>query len=675
MRKIVSFIVFATVVVGVGFYSLALRAQQRAEQQVNSVFAALRDALGSGTIGKVEFDLRQRTFKVTGIELQTSGKSGAGINTSGATFKVRELIATGIDIPADWRLSADRIEALDVEISGSLDLQPAMNFVYKAPRIILTDYRGPIAPLRPVNTSSAFDVARLVLEHIVASAATSVSIPTLIATLSPATPGPQPLGPVTYTYTDFALHDIRNGRVADMSVERAQFTMTTPPEVFGKISGEVGKTTVADFDAGALLAVLDPAKNKDDRLLRLQGRSTAGPYTLRFDNGGSLQIAGIEVGSIGVRPSKLRFTELVELTEALAPRAGAPTVKPDPTEIANLLADMHEGISMDLFEIRGVTLNVPQTPPFKLGAFRIKGLDHGKLAELAIEGAEGQTPQQQPFKLGRFALKGIDLANMVRATAQFATGPETPEKFAALAALLEGAEIKDLIAPYKNTRSNVRIDTFAVSWGQFVGPIPTAAHVTARISGPLDIGDPDVVKLLAGAGITSATVNLDLGAAWTEATKVFALAPASLELSNLFSLAARVSLGNVPREMFSLNPTQATLAAAQVEAGLIELVLRDAGALDLAIAQIAKQQGQPVPAARMALIESLNQAAVPLIAANPDLRPVVTAIARFIEAPRSALTLRVIPKGHVPLQSIIESAAGDPAAVLSQFRIEVMTGP
>src|SRR5262249_46303532 len=161
------------------------------------------------------------------------------------------------------------------------------------------------------------------------------------------------------------------------------------------------------------------------------------------------------------------------------------------------------------------TLNLPQTPPFRLGAFRLKGLEHGKLAELAIEGAEGQTPQQQLVKLGRFALKGIDLANMVRATAQFATGPETPEKFATLAALLEGAEIKDLIAPYKNTRSNVQVDTFVVSWGQFVGAIPTAAHVSARVSGPIDVGDPELVRLLAGAGITSATVSFDLGAAWT----------------------------------------------------------------------------------------------------------------------------------------------------------------
>ena len=95
----------------------------------------------------------------------------------------------------------------------------------------------------------------------------------------------------------------------------------------------------------------------------------------------------------------------------------------------------------------------------------------------------------------------------------------------------------------------------------------------------------------------SVTAGFELGAAWAEAARSFALSPVSLEFTNLFSLAARVSLGNVPRELFVVDPDAAMLAASQIEAGLVEFVLRDAGALDLAVAQYAKQQGQPVRAA------------------------------------------------------------------------------
>jgi hypothetical protein len=670
MRRIPAGIVFAIIVLlGVGSYSLTLRAQQQAEQALTDAVAALRAALGSGSVGKIEVDPLNRAFKVSDIELQTDV-------TPRTTFKIRELTATGIDFASDGRLSAERIDALDVEISGSIGLQPvALNAVYKAPRITITGFSGPVTALRPVDTSAAMDAARLVLEHIVASAATSVAIPTLTATMSPSTPGPQPIGPASYTYTGLGMRDIRNGHVAEISIEGTQFAMTTPPELLGKITGEGGRISTADFDAGALAAILS-AKTTDDRLLRLQGRSTVGPYALRFENGGGMEIGAIEIDNVGVRPAKLRFAELMTLTQALGPRVGGPASPAELGELFNLMADIYEGIGIGLFEIRGVTLNMPQTPPFRLGTFRMKGFENGKLAEWAVEGVEGQSPQQQPFKIGRIALKGLDFAKLYRVFGQFGPGgAPSPETMASLIPLLEGAEIKDLIAPYKDTRNTVSIETFTVSWGQFVGPIPTAARMTARIAAPLDVGDSDVLKLLAGAGITSATINFDIGAAWTEATSVFALAPLNLEIANLFSLTARVSVGNVPRQLFTVDPVEAMFAAGQVEAGLAEFVLRDAGALDLAIAQFAAQQGLPVQAARTTLIDSINQAAAVLIAGNPELQPAVAAIVRFIETPRRALTVRLIPKGQVPLQAAIEAAAADPTAALSQFRIEVTTGP
>src|SRR6202163_3306385 len=141
MRKIPAGIVAIIVLLGVGSYSLTLRAQQQAEQALTDAVAALRAAFGSGSVGKIEVDPLNRAFKVSDIELQTDV-------TPRTTFKIRELTATGIDLPSNGRLSAERIDALDVEISGSIGLQPvALNAV---PRITITGFSGPVAPLRPV---------------------------------------------------------------------------------------------------------------------------------------------------------------------------------------------------------------------------------------------------------------------------------------------------------------------------------------------------------------------------------------------------------------------------------------------------------------------------------------------------------------------------------------------
>ena len=662
MRKILTGFVFAlAILAGVGSHSRALQAQPDA----NGAFAALRAALGS--VGKIEIDARNRTFKISDIALQSDGPRPT-------TLKIRELTATGVDLPAPSRLSAERIEALDVEIAGAIELPPGMSISYKAPRITLTDYSGPIALLRPVDASSKLDAARLVLEHIVASAASSISIPTLTATMTPppmSSVGAPVMGPLSYTYSDFVLRGIRDGRVADMTVGRVLFAMTAPPNTVGDIIGEAGRVSVVDFDAGALLAILDPAKATDDRPLRLYGRTTSGPYSLRFGNGGNVRIEGFSLDHVTVRPAKLRLAELMEVSASLAATPGQPPSPAALREFAGRIADIYEGISFGEFEFHGMSMTMPPTPPFKLGAIRISGLENGRFGEIAVEGLEGQTPQQQPVKVGRIALKGFNVAGIARLAGGFGGGKPTPDQLASLMTLLEGIEIKDVVAPYKDTRSTVSIETFAVSWGQFVGPIPTTARVTARISGPIDMADADLFKLLAGAGFITATVGIDLGAAWTEATRTFALTPLSLEVGNLFSATAKVSVGEVPRNIFSTDPDQALLAATQVQAGLIEFVLRDAGALDLAIAQFAAKQGVPAALARLIMIETLKQSAAQMTQGNPELRPAVEALARFLETPRGTLTIRVIPKGRVLVQQLIDAAKNDPSDALSQFRVEV----
>jgi hypothetical protein len=667
MRKILTGIVFASIVLaGVGSYSLTLQAQQRTEQELSGAFAALFGALGS--VGKIEVDLRNRTFRVSDIVLQSA-------DPRPTILKIRELNATGIDLPAPQRLSATRIEALDVEIVGAIEMPPGMTVSYKAPRITLTDYSGPIAQLRPVDASSKMDVVRLVLEHIAATTATSVSVPTLAATMTPTMMptalGTPVFGPLTYTYSDLAFRGIRDGRVAEMTVERLLFTMAAPADLMGRITGEAGKLSVSDFDAGVLLAILDPAKANDDRPVRLYGRTTSGPYSLRFENGGLMRIEGFSLDHVTVRPAKLRVAELVALSAGLAPAGGPPS----PTVLRELTGNrghlrrhQHRRIRVSRHEPD----HAADTASFKRGRPHQRARERS-VREIAMEGLEGQTPDQQSVKVGRFALKGFDMAGIVRQAGRFDGAKPTPDQIASLMAMLEGIEIKDVVAPYKNTKGTVNIETFAVSWGQFVGPIPTATRVTARISGPIELADPEFLKLLAAAGITTATINFDFGAAWTEATRTFALTPVTLEVSNLFSATAKVSVGEVPRALFSIDPDQAFLAAAQVQAGLIEFVLRDAGALDVAITQFASTQGLPLPLARMLVLETLNQSAAQMSQGNPDIKPIADAIARFIETPRGTLTIKVIPKGRILIQEVIEAATRDPMAALSQFRIEATT--
>jgi hypothetical protein len=245
---------------------------------------------------------------------------------------------------------------------------------------------------------------------------------------------------------------------------------------------------------------------------------------------------------------------------------------------------------------------------------------------------------------------------------------------AALLLLLEGAEVVNLVAPYKGTNKPINIDTLNLAWGQFVGPVPTRARVTVKMTGPVDVTDPDPFKTLALSGMSNASVNFDLGAAWNESARSFALEPATLEIGNLFTAVARASLANVQRETFSLNPLQAAIMAAQIEAGPIEIALRDTGGTDLAIAQQARAQNISREAARRAMTDSIRDNAMKMASVNPDVMAIAGALTRFIENPRGTLTIKLTPKGKVGMMQILEAMKTSPVAALARFQVEATTG-
>jgi hypothetical protein len=107
-----------------------------------------------------------------------------------------------------------------------------------------------------------------------------------------------------------------------------------------------------------------------------------------------------------------------------------------------------------------------------------------------------------------------------------------------------------------------------------------------------------------------------------------------------------------------------------VEAGPVELVVRDLGAIELALTQFAREQGIPPAAARRAILEQIEAGVASLRQTNPDLVPVLKALASFVEQSRGTLTIRITPKAPVLLMPLIDAVREDPVAALAQFKIE-----
>jgi hypothetical protein len=650
MVKILMGLAAAIVIAVAGFFGFQFYTQHRVAGEIDAAFEQIRATGGKASHGKVSFDLLSRTVTVADI----AGESGA---QPAASVKIGSFTASGVSQSDPTRFSADRIEPADIEVNVAMTGQPGLNLTYKVPRITVKDYSGPASLQRPPASASFVDVYRFALEQFAGVTASSITAPSLAGTMNfgAATPGGG-----EFTYSGFAMQGIKDGKIDATKVDGVVFTVTMQQAGKAeKITGNLANVASYDVDINAAAAMFDPQKANDDRYYRAYRQVSAGPYIVTSGQGVNMRIDGMTIDDVGLQPSRLQLPALL----AMIPAAGAaPPTPAQAREMMEKVAKLYEGIRIGNAEMRGLSVETPQGP-LKLAAMRFN-LESGKIGELAFEGLDTRTPKG-PVKVGRFALKSFDISNLMRMGAQFANPAQKPAPDQALAVLplIEGAEVKGLVAPYKNTDRQVNIDTISLNWGQFVGPIPSQAHLVAKLTTPID---PTDAPLLVAAGMNSAAIDFDFGAAWTEASHAFVLEPVSLELG-------RLSVANVPRGVFSINPVQATNMAAQIEAGTLELTLRDLGGVDVAVAQYARMQNVSADDARRAIIENIKAGTAEAATTNPDVAALADALAHFVESPRGTLTLKLTPRGKVPAMQLVQVLKVDPLTALAQFQVEAST--
>jgi len=660
MMKLLTGLIAAIVIAVGGYFGLEFYLQQRAARDVEASFEQIRAAGGKASHGKVTFALWSRRITIADVATESTVEPQLGL-------KIASLTAFGVNQPDPSRFTADRIEVTGIEGNAALSVDASKRVTYRVPSLIATGIAAPVRPLRALDAASPADIYRYVLEHIVAVSATSIIAPSMAATLTVAG-----AAAVDYTYADLALRDLKDGRIAATTAARASFTADIQQNGRSeKISGEIASMTAYDFDARATLALLDPAPAAGDTVLRAYRQIGFGAYTATMPNGVQMRIDGVTVDDIGLRPSKLRLADLQTFVTATLAAATPPT--PVQTrQMMEKLAGFYEAIRIGNAEIRGLAFDTPQGP-FKLAAFRFN-LDNGKFGEIAMEGVDMRSPKG-PVQIGRFALKSVDASNLLRVSSRFAVPGQTPstDQLLALLPLLQGVEIRNTVAPYKNNADPVRAEQLSLDWGQFVGPIPSKARLTAKFSSPFDPTDSEF-ELLVAAGIKTMAVNFDLAAAWNEDARSFVLEPAIAELAGVSAMSARIAFGNVPRTLFSTNPIQATIMATQVEAGPIEITFRDLGGVDLAIGQYARMQMVGNDAARRAVLDNIAVLGAALATTTPDIAGVADALVRFVENPGGTLTVKLTPLGKVPAMQMIGAFKLDPATALARFRIEASTG-
>jgi hypothetical protein len=656
--KVLLGLVAAVVIAAGGFFGFELYTQHRIATEIDAAFAQIRAGGGRASHGPIKFDLFKRTVTIADIVTESAAQPPISV-------KIANITAQHVAQPDPAHFSADSIDVSDAEFGAGLSGALSGRITYKSPRITVRDFSGPVGA-KPPAFASSLDAIRFGLEQFAEVTATSITAQDLAGTMNVAT-APAVGGNGDFAYSSLAMEGIKDGKIASLRVDGMNFTLTTQAAgKTDKLTGNVANAVSSDIDTAALAAILDP-QTTADRYIRAYRQVSMGAYTFTSAQGLRGHIDGITIDDVGARPAKMQLAALLDLFST-------PGTVPTPAQAREMMekvAGLYEGLHLGNAEIRGMSMETPQGP-LKLEAIRYN-LDNGK-GDFSIEGIDARMPNG-PFQMGRLALKSFDIAGLMRLSAQLATPGQPPSAAQALAPLrlLEGIEVEGVVAPFKTTNKQVSIDNVRLNWGQFVGVIPTQAHLVAKMAAPVDATDPQQQPLVA-AGLDRLAVDLDLGATWTEASESFALAPATIDIGNLVKASARLSLAKVPRGVFSPELAQAMNVAPQIEAGAIELNLRDAGALDLAVAQYARIKNLSREAARADIIANIKASGEQLASANPDGAAAVEAITRFVETPGQTLVIKLAPRATAPVLQLLQLLKTDPPTALAQFKIEASTG-
>ena len=651
-------LVAAAILATAGFFGFEFFLQHRADREVEAAFEQIRAAGGKASHGKVSFDLLSRTTTVADIAAESAAQPPLRV-------KIASVTVSGGSQPEAARFAADSIEAIDIEVGVDMPAETIARVTYRLPRITAKGYSGPASAQRLPASTSFIELYRFGFAQLASITAASVTAPSLTGTIRFSAAMPGGSGGGDFAYSGLAMQGIKDGKIASTKVDGLVFN-TQQAGKAEKLTVDVANIASYDIDVGAMAAIFDPQQAGDDQYRRAYRQISAGPYILTSGQGLNMRIEGTTIDDVEIKPSGLQLPALLAMTP---PAGAAPPTPEQAREIIEKLARLYEGVRIGNAEMRGLSAGTPQGP-LTLAAIRLN-LENGKIGELAFEGLDTHTPNG-PFKVERFALKSLDISNLMRMTGQFAAQKSSPDQALALLPLIEGAEVKGFVAPYRNTDKPINIDTIKLDWGQFVGPIPSKARLTAKMTSPIIATELGAQSLLA-AGMDTLAIDFDLGAVWTEASHTFVLEPVSLELGSLLKVQARLSAANVPRGMFSINPLQAATMAAQIEAGTIELTLRDLGGADVAIAQYGRSQNLGRDAARQAIIASIRDSSQKTATANPDAAAAAETLARFVETPGQTLIIKLTPLGKVPALQLIQLLKSDPLAALAQFRIEAST--
>lgn len=655
MKKIVVVSVLALLLVGIGgYFGMSYWARHQVDAQIEQALASIRATGARAAVGKTEVSVGERSLVLTDLSFVSADGN--------VTLTVGKIAARDAAPPRGERITAGSVAVDDLKVSLKGTAAGA-EVAHQVPHLAITGYSG---PLLPAVRGDGTDLMNVLMAQLAGMSAETIAAPRTVTRISPPADAVDE-APREITAETLSLTGVDEGRVAKLAI--ARLTAAPLPDAAavreGQGSGlhaQVSDIAVTGIDLKPLLQGAAAGTG----FVQVLQEATTGQMVVEEEDGRT-ELAGVRFTGLAMAPEAFTPARIAALN---AINDAADDAVASDQQITDALAVI-SAVRFTRFEARELRSTEPSGNGH-VAVLTLEGLDAGVLAQLALEGVDGDEDGRSA-RVGRIALTGLDLGRAFR----FAHSAEDLTPDAALGAfrLLSGITVNNVEVPTGGEgapSAPIRIGTFALSWGDLAGDLPTRIRLDfTDVSGPIGADDGEPFTTLAAAGLTRATVSLAFGAAYDAAASSVRVAPMEMEVKDAFRLKLDTTLTQLPAAALASEEAM-TEALPGVNLGPTTLTITDLGLARLVMQRMAEAEGVSVDEYRAALVQLLQQLAGDLAKTNPEAADVGAALAAFIENPHT-LTLTATPKGPVPLLALMNS--DDPEVPLQLFTFSVTNTP
>ncbi len=468
--------------------------------------------------------------------------------------------------------------------------------------------------------------------------AQSVTIPTIevIQTM--------PQGNGTTTYKNTVMRGLKDGIVAESTVE--QIATSIKPVAGAKDTPDIEMTTGAVSMKGLDLGlwarfIFDKAQPGETLKMALAEQKIA-QTRYRIANVATINIAEISSTDLRLKPLKTPISEI----KALADKQAQAGQKPDPQASLSMATDLLGSMTFGEIRMKGLTgdANAPGKPAMRFGLDQVVMSGGGGQSRFQMQGLKASNGADR-FDMAEIAVEGVDLGAMLSALQTLAADqsggmlnfdPSTMiPKIGAVR--FSGIDIDVPDAKTAGQRVRAKLGLFETRMANHVGPIPADVAVTIdrlQMDIPPNTKEKGLQDILA-MGYKSLDLSAKYDQAWNEAAKTLTVKELSLRSGGMATVSAKAEIGNVPREIFTLDKAVASVAALGAAARNLQVSVVNDSLFEKLIAKTARESRRKPEDVRAELAAGATMMVPMLLGDHPAARPIGAALGKFVADPKN----------------------------------------